>query len=212
MPVINDVAIARYALGAGWTTSDATIAVAIAFRESGGNTDALGDVGIQTATYGPSVGLWQIRSLKSQKGTGGQRDEVANHDPAINAKHAYEISGGGKNWRPWSVFVSGNYMAGTNLTRAASAVTVAVAQGALTGGTGGAGGDTSQAGAAGGAGSSGAATGSLSAITNPDSWKRIGFFLLGALLLLIGLMKITNLSPTDVIPAGKALKVAKKVV
>jgi hypothetical protein len=203
VPVLSDVQVAAVAIGAGWSAGDAVIATAIAFRESGGNSDARGDVGIQTATWGPSIGLWQIRSLKAQTGTGGQRDEVANLNPQVNAKHAFEISNGGKNWNPWSVFTSGTYLAGTNLQRATNAVTLAIASGAISG----------NAGAAGGfAGATGTASGQanqLGGITDPNSWKRIGFFALGSMLLLIGLFKLTKLSPLDVVPVGKVAKLAK---
>ena len=65
----------------GWSDSRAAIAVAIAGRESGGNPNALGDMGIQDlesdrtigmrssgAYWGPSVGLFQIRTIHSGKG------------------------------------------------------------------------------------------------------------------------------------------------
>jgi hypothetical protein len=104
MTQFTDAQLAGLALSTGFTKEQAVTAVAIAIRESGGNSDARGDVGIQTAVYGPSIGLWQIRSLNAQKGTGGERDEQANLNPATNAKHAYSISKGGTNWQPWSTY------------------------------------------------------------------------------------------------------------
>jgi hypothetical protein len=87
----------------------AVLATAIAMGESGLNPDAVGDVGIQTGDWGPSIGLWQVRSLKSQSGTGKSRDATRLKDPIFNAKAMGEISGGGKNWRPWSVYTNGTY-------------------------------------------------------------------------------------------------------
>lgn len=103
--------IARVALNSGWSGEDAAIATAIAMAESSGNTSARGDTTIQTAKWGPSIGLWQIRSLKADRGTGRTRDELANLNPNTNGKHAYEISGNGTNWVPWSVFTNGRYRA-----------------------------------------------------------------------------------------------------
>lgn len=78
--------------------------VAIASAESGRVTDRLGDVGLQTAVWGPSVGLWQIRSLKADKGTGRTRDQDRLTDPAFNAKAMVEISRNGRDFGPWSVY------------------------------------------------------------------------------------------------------------
>jgi hypothetical protein len=69
----------------------------------------MGDIGLQNGTWGPSVGLWQIRSLKAQYGTGGDRDASRLTDPAFNAKAMVSISGAGANWRPWSTYTHGSY-------------------------------------------------------------------------------------------------------
>jgi hypothetical protein len=96
----------------GWRGDNINIAVAVAMAESSGKTCSKGDVNLENATWGPSIGLWQIRSLRSQKGTGGVRDETANYDPRINARHAYQIwSGEGGSWQPWSTWNNGAYRA-----------------------------------------------------------------------------------------------------
>jgi hypothetical protein len=97
------------ARGAGLSPAAAVTAAAVALGESGGNPAAVGDVGIQTSKWGPSVGLWQIRSLKADQGTGRTRDASKLTDPAFNARAMAEVSGTGSNWRPWSVFTSGKY-------------------------------------------------------------------------------------------------------
>lgn len=101
--------IADYARLAGFQGEGLRIAVAVAMGESGGRTNAVGDVTIQDAKWGPSIGLWQIRSIKAEKGKGSNRDELANYDPLHNAKAAYQISGGGANFKPWSVYTNGAY-------------------------------------------------------------------------------------------------------
>lgn len=97
----------------------AATAAAIGMAESGGRTDAVGDVGLQTAKWGPSVGIWQIRSLNAEKGKGTARDEIANREPGANARAMLTISGGGKNWGPWSVYTNGAYKAHLPAARAA---------------------------------------------------------------------------------------------
>jgi hypothetical protein len=101
-----------YALArnAGLDPARAVVATAIAMAESGLRTDAMGDVGIQTSTWGPSVGLWQIRSVKAQSGTGSPRDATRLTDPTFNAQAMMSISGQGSNWRPWSTYTSGAYL------------------------------------------------------------------------------------------------------
>lgn len=83
--------------------ANATYAAGVAFYESGWRTDAKGDTTITTQKWGPSVGLWQIRSLNADYGTGRHRDERANTDPVHNARAMVSISGGGDTWTPWSV-------------------------------------------------------------------------------------------------------------
>jgi hypothetical protein len=102
-------AIAGYAYRAGFRGQGLTTAVAVALAESGGRPRAVGDVGLEDRTWGPSVGLWQIRSLRADHDTGRQRDARANLDPEVNARHAYQISDGGRKWQPWSTYTNGSY-------------------------------------------------------------------------------------------------------
>ncbi|MBB5867361.1 hypothetical protein F4553_000740 [Allocatelliglobosispora scoriae] len=106
---LTDAQIAHHAYAAGFRGDHLVTAVAVALAESGGRTDRPGDTGITNGTWGPSIGLWQIRSLHAQRGTGGQRDQLANADPAVNARHAYQISHHGQSWSPWSAFTNGSY-------------------------------------------------------------------------------------------------------
>jgi hypothetical protein len=85
--------IAWYAAQAGFTGQALVNIVAIALAESGGRIGALGD-------GGESHGLWQVYAP-------AHRQYDANRlstDPAYAAKAAFEISGGGKNFDPWTTW------------------------------------------------------------------------------------------------------------
>lgn len=100
-----------YARGAGLDHETAITATAVSWAEDDTHdTGALGDLGLQDATWGPSVGLWQVRSLKAQQGTGGERDASRLTDPAFNARSMFSISSGGRNFRPWSTYADGSYL------------------------------------------------------------------------------------------------------
>jgi hypothetical protein len=87
----------------------ACTAVAIALAESGLRTDAVGDVGLQDGTWGPSIGLWQVRSIKAENGRGTSRDATRLKDPTFNARSMRTISGDGANFNPWSTYKNGAY-------------------------------------------------------------------------------------------------------
>jgi hypothetical protein len=98
----------RLALEAGATEDEARTLAAIAGAESSYNTEIHGDIGLQDATWGPSVGLWQIRSVKSQTGTGDVRDINKLADPVENAKSALSILRS-QGWKAWSTYTNGSY-------------------------------------------------------------------------------------------------------
>jgi len=98
-----------YARQAGFDPAAAVIMAAIDMAESGLNPNAEGDIGLETSVWGPSVGLGQIRTLKSQTGTGKTRDIARLKDPAGNMAAAYEISNHGKDFTPWTTYTSGKY-------------------------------------------------------------------------------------------------------
>ena len=109
MSTLSPAQIYAYARGAGLSAAAATTATAVALAESGGKTDNLGDQGIEDAKWGPSVGLWQIRSLKAQSGTGQIRDAEQLTSPAFNAASMAAISGMGSNFNAWTTFKNGTY-------------------------------------------------------------------------------------------------------
>ena len=189
MPTLTINQIAALALSVGLSGEDAAIATAIAMGESNGNTEARGDTTITTSTWGPSIGLWQIRSINSQRGTGGERDELANTDPTHNAKAMMSVSGGGKNWRPWSVYTSGKYRTYLAQARLAVANPGAVPAGGASGG------------AAGGSGTD--------LLSNGGTWARVGLFVLGGGMVLVVLYKTSGAG--NLIPVGRALKAVKAI-
>lgn len=109
MTTLTPVAIYRAAREAGFDTVGAVRATAIALAESGGRSDARGDLGLQTTTWGPSVGLMQIRTVKGETGKGTPRDITRLDDPVQNMAAAYKISSGGRDWTPWSTYTSGRW-------------------------------------------------------------------------------------------------------
>ncbi|MGW1680365.1 transglycosylase SLT domain-containing protein [Saccharopolyspora sp. NPDC002376] len=111
MPTLTDQQIAEHAANAGFSGEDLQIAVAVALAESNGDPDAIGDVSLQTDVFGPSVGLWQIRSVNPGHGNAfdqAHRNASANTDPATNARNAYAIYRE-HGWGQWSTYTEGQY-------------------------------------------------------------------------------------------------------
>jgi len=126
MAVLSPLSIAILGRDAGLRdVGGLTTAIAIAIAESGGNTDAVGDVALQDGTWGPSYGLWQVRSLKAESGKGTVRDGTMLKNPGFNAKSMMSISGGGKNWQPWTTYKGLRYTAVLPAASAAAAAALA---------------------------------------------------------------------------------------
>lgn len=107
MTLSEVISIAR---AAGFTGNGLITAVAIAIAESALNSNATGDVNIQTNKWGPSIGLWQIRSLKPEYlYLEPIRNAATLYDPLTNAKAAFAISKGGTDFSPWSTFIYNQY-------------------------------------------------------------------------------------------------------
>lgn len=106
----------------GLTVRQAKIGAAISLCEAPGGRYAdgefrarvlaIGDQELANSTWGYSYGLFQIRSLRSEKGTGGIRDEDRLLDPVFNCTSAVAIRRAwGGSWRAWATYTSGAYKA-----------------------------------------------------------------------------------------------------
>jgi hypothetical protein len=96
----------------GWPADKIDVAQAVAQAESqGGYADAVGDITLVDAKWGPSIGLFQIRSLRSPQSFGGAdlwRYAFPLRQPFYNAQAALAITNGG-DWSKWATFISGAY-------------------------------------------------------------------------------------------------------
>ncbi len=204
------VAIVR---SVGLDGEPAAVAVAIAGwdgsphpGESGGNPSAIGDVALVDGKWGPSVGLWQVRSLHTERGQQTTRDQDALGDPSFNARSMVTISSTGTNWQPWSIYKGGQYLA--NLEAAREAVGAGAGEGvklslpewvptpdlpdipnplgAL---------DPFQS--------------IAGALTSPEFWRRIGYGVAGFVLLAIGAGLVFSTSLLARTPVGAALEAVR---
>ena len=111
MATLSPSQIYTLLLQGGFSPDKARLMTAIAQAESARNPGAIGDVALENAKWGPSVGLFQVRTLKAETGTGSDRDiQRLLNNPAEQVKAALNISGDGNNLRPWSTFTSGAYL------------------------------------------------------------------------------------------------------
>jgi murein DD-endopeptidase MepM/ murein hydrolase activator NlpD len=86
-------------------------AFAITLAESSGRPGAVGDVKLQDSKWGPSYGLFQVRSLKDWKSYNeSYRDGSRLRDASFNAAAGYTISNKGRNFNPWSTYTSGSFV------------------------------------------------------------------------------------------------------
>ena len=92
---------------AGFREDQLDIMMAISKAESGWRIDAIGDVDLQDKTWGPSVGVLQIRTLKTNaKGCRDYHSLWGNLDAQTScAKQIYDKQG----YKAWSVYLNGAY-------------------------------------------------------------------------------------------------------
>lgn len=199
--------IAGVAKAAGFPDSELATAVAVALAESGGNPEA-----VNTANRNGSVdhGLFQINTVHGPLLSQGNK-----YNALDNARMAFTVwkrSGG--SWKPWATYNSGRYLAfkpqGT-LGAAAPVLPGAVA-GATGGGTAGA-----PVATAGGPTATAASTSSgvldlLSGLVSGGLWTRLGAFVLGSVLLMMSLWKLTGAGDIIVQTGKLAAKVGSRGV
>lgn len=167
MATLSYSQLASAARAGGWSDSkNLSIAVAVAMAESSGNTNAY------NGAFG-TYGLWQIYK--------NVHPDIWNPnwtDPAVNAKMAYAVWRQ-QGWKAWSTYTSGAYL--RYLSKAKAAV---------------------------GGSSSGdlpqstpvidipnpfqPLTDAAKFVTDPHNWMRLGWFVIGGILLVVGFMKITG--------------------
>jgi hypothetical protein len=107
---ISDQQIAQAARSAGFIGNALVISVAVALAESSGDVGSIGDGGM-------SFGLWQVHTPAHPQYSSTQLRSDANYA----ARAAFQISGGGGNWQPWTTFRTGAYRRFMNRAAAASA-------------------------------------------------------------------------------------------
>lgn len=210
---LTDAQLAGYAKGAGFTGNGLVLAVAVALAETRGHPTATAHNPVPPDdSYGP----WQINMYGSmgpaRRKQFGLTSNTDLFNVATNAKAAYAISNGGKNWRPWSTYTSGLYLG--YMSRAKVAANNPDTSGGTAGG--GSAGNAQQVGLS---AFPGQITKFFEFITDPITWMRAGMLLAGGLLLVFALAELSaggNAGKlagaiTDVIPQTRALKMAAKV-
>jgi hypothetical protein len=93
----------------GFSPAAARTMYGIAGAESGYRPDAVGDVGLENSTWGPSYGYFQVRTLKNGVDPNRNLSSLQSGGLAKQVAAAYAISNGGKNFQPWSTYNSGSY-------------------------------------------------------------------------------------------------------
>ena len=206
-------------------------AAAVATAESGREPTRLGDTGRAGERtpdgrhWGPSVGLWQIRSIEEESGKGTTRDRQKLTDPAHNARAMVEISKSGADFSPWSVTKPTDP---AGFLRYQAALPLAVQATSVALGAKGVSQVKQEIDEALDPVEKLAATVSDIAqtpvrvanwFTEPGTWRRIWFFGAGGLLLILGLLQavkgpvksVATQAAQVVIPVGKAGKALGKV-
>ena len=205
---LNAQQIAGYAKAAGFPPAELLTATAVALAESGGETTATNKNTNGSIDYG----LWQINTVHGSLLTQGDK-----FNPLDNAKMALTVwRGAGNNWTPWTVYKTGSYLAQK------SAATLGAANPIDPQEVVGTPMDTSTVPAGTQVASSpldllgpiGTALGSVvetfNRLTSGGLWLRIGAFMVGSLLIVISLLRLSGADQT-LISAGKtAAKVALK--
>ncbi len=166
MPRVSDGDIAAAARAAGFTGIDLVTAVAISLAENQRSDPTATNRNSDGST---DFGLWQINSVHGPLLRKGNWQNPV--DNARMAKAVFDNAGG---FTPWSVYKSGKYR--MFVPRATSAVGNAPAVVATNAPLA----------------STNAAETFAGTLTKADTWKRVGLFLAGAFLFLLGLMRMTG--------------------
>lgn len=169
--------VVKLAVNAGLSADAAAYAAAIAMAESGLNPNAYNGAGNDN-----SYGLWQI-NMKGGLGAPRRKQfgittDSQLFDPNVNARAMAIISGRGTNWTPWTTFTRGTYLAHLSAARDAAGSVDA--------------GSVPQTTDVGLKEDFSAISKAAKTLSNPGTWKRVGLFYIGMLLLLIAIIKSTG--------------------
>lgn len=207
---LNAQQIAGYAQAAGFPREELETATAVALAESGGETTATNKNTNGSIDYG----LWQINTVHGSLLTQGDK-----FNPLDNAKMALTVwRGAGNKWTPWTVYKTGSYLAQKGAAtlgaanpqppaEAAGATPAAADTGAVATGTATASSPFDALGPIGTAISS--ITDTITRLTSGGLWLRIGAFIVGSLLIVFSLLR---LSGADKMVMGAAKTAAKAAV
>jgi hypothetical protein len=197
--------IAGAAKAAGFPDNELATATAVALAESGGETTATN----RNTNGSVDYGLWQINTVHGSLLSQGDK-----FNPTDNAKMAYTVwNGAGRKWSPWSAYNNQRYrtfLPTASLAAAAPTATPASASipNVSPGGAAMAAGDA----VVGAAGGTADILSLLSGLTSGGLWTRLGAFLLGGILVLFSLWKLTGAGDIIVQTGKVAAKVASKGV
>jgi lysozyme-like protein len=175
-------------LRAGGSVATAPMAAAIALAESGGDPNA-----INHNTNGSiDRGLWQINSVHGAQST---------LDPAANAQAAVAISQGGKNWQPWTTYITGAYKKFLGEATSSASTATATEGDPITNALPNIPNPLSGLEAIGNF---------FNKLTDPQLWLRVLEVLAGVALLIMGLMSLSGRTTTPVTVARTAGRTARK--
>jgi hypothetical protein len=190
--------IAGAAKAAGFPANELATATAVALAESGGETTATN----RNTNGSVDYGLWQINTVHGSLLSQGDK-----FNPDDNAKMAYTVwSRAGNKWSPWSAYNNQRYRTFLpQASLAAAAPTATPASAAIPNPTpGGA--------AMAAAGGTADIISLISGLTSGGLWTRLGAFLLGGILVLFSLWKLTGAGDIIVQTGKLAAKVGSRGV
>lgn len=188
MTTLTAQQIAGAAQQAGFTGNDLVIAVAVAFAESGGNTEAVN----HNANGSTDYGLWQINTVH-----GSLLNQGDKFNPIDNARMAFTVFKG-SGWRAWTTYNTGAYL--PFMPRAQLAAGNPTSPGAGTATSVGLGSDNSFFGRL------------ADIVTNKTFWMNIGCVLVGFILLGLSMRQFISGSKLEkdfVKAAATVIKVVK---
>jgi len=189
--------IAGAAKAAGFPDNELATATAVALAESGGETTATN----RNTNGSVDYGLWQINTVHGSLLSQGDK-----FNPADNAKMAYTVwSRAGNKWSPWSAYNNQRYR--TFLPQASLAAAAPAAAPAATPAS-----TTLPTNPVAAAGTTADILSLVSGLTSGGLWTRLGAFLLGGILILFSLWKLTGAGDIIVQTGKLAAKVGSRGV